>query len=144
MLPLVFITSFLGGFVPVVNADAVLIGAALLAPPGSALMLIVVAAIAQVAGKVVFFGITACAGETALRLLGRHADRVRGASNTRGASAGVFLSAAVGLPPLFITTFAAATARMPLLRFCAAALCGRALRITVLVLSPHLITGLLS
>jgi membrane protein YqaA with SNARE-associated domain len=142
MLSLVFVTSFLGGFLPLINADAVLLGAALLAPRGSALPLIAVAVTGQVAGKLVFFLIAVYAGETALRLLGRRADRVRSVATTPCASAGVIVSAAVGLPPFFITTFLAAGARMPVLHFCGAALCGRTVRTVVLVLAPHLITGL--
>lgn len=76
MLGLVLLTSFIGGVFPVVNADAVLLAAALVVPPGSA---------------------------------------------------------------LFLTTFAAASARMSPARFCVAALGGRTLRIAALVLGALLV-----
>lgn len=142
MLPFVFLTSFVGGFVPLVNADAILLGAALLPPRSGAAPLIAVAVVGQVAGKLVFFFIAAHASGPAMRLLGRRALRLRTAGALPAASAAVCLSALVGLPPFFVTTFAAATAHMPVLRFTAAALCGRSVRTAALVLAPRLITGL--
>jgi membrane protein YqaA with SNARE-associated domain len=142
---LVLATCFVGGFLPLLNADLVLFGSAPFARPSHVWLLIILAVLAQVAGKLVFFGIARRASDGALRLLGRRAVRVRALPAARaggaGAFLGIFVSASCGLPPLFLATFAAAVAGMPVLRFAAATLLGRFCRTAVLVLGPRLFLG---
>lgn len=66
----VFLACFTGGFCPLVNADAVLLGAALLNRSGGTAVLIVLAVIAQVAGKLVLFTLVRAGARSVLGALG--------------------------------------------------------------------------
>jgi membrane protein YqaA with SNARE-associated domain len=66
----VFLACFTGGFCPLVNADAILLGAALLNRGGGTAVLIVLAVVGQVAGKLVLFMLVRTGARPVLRALG--------------------------------------------------------------------------
>lgn len=135
---------FVSAFVPVVNAEALLVGIAV-ASPAAALPAAVLGTIGQVAGKLVLYFV----GRGAVHLpQGRLRSRVDRASaglskHQGGGSVMLFVSAASGLPPFFVTSIAAGVARLSVRRFLVAALAGRMLRFGTLVLLPGFAAWLL-
>ncbi len=136
--------SIVSALLPWFNGEAIVLSlAALLQSPLDLALLAIVAAAGQMVGKCVLY----CAGAQAGRLKatrGGRAERWRtrlngGRVRTFGL---VFLSSAVGIPPLYLTTLAAGAVRMAFPRFLGAAAGGRLVRFGALVFCPHLVMRL--
>lgn len=139
MLLSLFAASVLSGLVPVVNAEALALGSALLAPAELGLVIAIVVTVGQVAGKLVLYrGGRGLGGSTTLRR-SRWATEMmaRLASRPRLFRWTLFASASTGLPPLYGMSVAAGTLRLPIREFLALCLVGRFLRFYVLVLIPR-------
>jgi membrane protein YqaA with SNARE-associated domain len=140
----------LSALLPVVNAEVFLLAATATVSPWVGVGAVVGLSVGQVAGKVVLFGAsrrsrTTVAGRRERRRAARPpreprwprvkawGERSLGMLDRRGPAAGVLLaSAAVGVPPLAVTTVAAGARRTPASLFVACALTGRLARFAVL------------
>ena len=135
-----FAASVVSSLVPVVNAEALLIGSVLAAPPALTLLIVSVVAIGSVVGKIVLY--------RGGRSLGA-SKRVEGAGRTRALverlearpvalRATLLASAAVGLPPLYAMAVVSGVVRLPVRSFIALCLTGRFARFYALALVPGL------
>ena len=138
-----FAYSVLSALVPVFNAEAYLIAASALSPPGLVGVILVAGTLGQMVGKVALYHV----GRGALRLPGERIQRaLQKAEDTMSKRPGMestvlFASASLGLPPFYLTTLASGLMRFPLPRFILLGLVGRLLRNAVVVLAPQLIKG---
>jgi hypothetical protein len=104
--------SFLSGFLPLVNIEAYLLGAAALLPGVSPLVVVVPAALGQMAAKAILF----LGGRGLVSLPSSFRDRALAAASRlgprrRSAPALVFSSALTGLPPFYVVSVAAGLLR---------------------------------
>lgn len=144
-------TAFASAFVPVLNLELFLVGLLTQQPGLPWWGVALVAAVAQVAGKLVFY----LAGRGALWLPGwlhrRHRERGRGRiaywlrrfrvlcrRRPVWTAAVLFLSALVGLPPFAATSLLAGTGGVPLTVFLATSLTGRTIRFAAIAAAPKL------
>ncbi|HEY5944903.1 MAG TPA: hypothetical protein VIV40_05400 [Kofleriaceae bacterium] len=121
-------------FVPVISIEVFLVGLTLARGPGDAVLLVVLATLGQVAGKLPIYYATR--GLT--NLPGRHRrwlDRLRGWLARTGRSPDLVLaaSALLGLPPFSIASTAAGALDIRAARFCTIIATCRALRFTALI-----------
>ncbi len=123
-----------GGILPWVNAELVLLAAAVLLPPEALLPLVLACAIGQMSAKAALYGLTRWAPERlpkrARAMLGR-AERYR--QRPALLAAAVFFGSAVSVPPFYLVTLASGVLRVPFLVFALAGLGGTATRYGVLV-----------
>lgn len=127
-------TCALGGLLPWISAEAVLLGTALALPRSLLPILVLSCAVGQMVGKGALYGVMRWAPHRlpgrARRLLGR----VEALSRRPGLLEGtVFTGAAAGLPPFYVVTLASGLAGLPLVTFFVAGLGGCLLRYGVLV-----------
>jgi len=136
-----FVIAFASALIPLVNAEAYLVFAALAFPAGSLTTVVVMVTAGQMSGKVILF----LAGRGTLRLpLQRHQDRLEQARATleryRTASGAViFLSALSGLPPFYFVSLAAGVLRLSLTGFVLWGSAGRGLRFAACAFAPQLL-----
>jgi membrane protein YqaA with SNARE-associated domain len=132
----------LGGFLPWMNTEAVVVAAALVLPGPLVPVLVLGAALAQVAAKGTVYGLARWAPrglpETVRARLARAAALAR---LRRSPTLTVMASSAVGVPPLFLVTLACGTAAVPFGAFLAAAFLGSVTRYAVLTLLTVLVWG---
>jgi len=129
--------AFLSGFLPVVNIELYLVGAATLVPGCPPLVVVAAAALGQMAAKTLLF----LGGRGLVSLPSRHAERARAAAarmaaRGRSAPAFVFTSALTGLPPFYLTSVAAGLVGVRTGPFVAAGLAGRLLRFSAVFAIP--------
>ena len=122
-------TSFASGFLPFVNVEAFVAGAAALSPDATLLLVVVPATLGQMAAKALLY----LGGRGLVGLPSALATRARAAASRLAAvparSAGVvFSSALVGLPPFYVVSVAAGAARVPPSLFLGVGSLGRLLR----------------
>ena len=135
--------SFLSGFVPLVNIEAYLLGAAALLPGISPLVVVVPAALGQMAAKAVLF----LGGRGLVNLPLRFRDRALAAASrlgTRRPPAFVFTSALTGLPPFYVVSVAAGMLGFRPGPFLLAGLAGRLLRFGAVFALPGLLAWVIS
>jgi membrane protein YqaA with SNARE-associated domain len=138
--------GLLSALIPVVNAELYLLAIVATASPVTGVGAVVGLAVGQVAGKVCLFAAARRGRVAGERWRGRHPPDGGGSGAWRSRlsrwaggglglldralpAAGVlFTSAAVGLPPLAVTTVAAGVRRTPASLFVACALSGRLVR----------------
>jgi membrane protein YqaA with SNARE-associated domain len=141
MLLSLFAASVVSSLVPVVNAEALALGSALVAPAGMGLTIALVIAGGQVMGKVVLYrGGRGLGGSTTVggsRRASEMAERL--ASRPKLLRWTFFASACTGLPPLYVMAVVAGALRLPVRTFLALCLTGRFLRFYVLVLIPRIL-----
>jgi membrane protein YqaA with SNARE-associated domain len=137
-LPLAtFLYCVASGFIPVVNAEIFLVGAAALAPRESLPLLALIGAAGQMVAKSGMY----LGGRGVLRLPSekRKADleavRAR-LEKWKSRDLLVFVSAALGLPPFFAISILAGTLKFPFARFLTAGLLGRLLRFALVMAIP--------
>ncbi len=133
--------SIVSALIPWVNGEALLLSLALCAPTRFALAgLVVLASLGQMAGKCILYW----GGRKSLSLRkGRAAElsaswKKRLAASPAQASAVVFVSSAVGIPPFYLITLLAGALHLRFGRFIGIGLCGRVVRFGLLVLIPRL------
>jgi membrane protein YqaA with SNARE-associated domain len=133
------------GFVPVVNIEACLLGAAALLPGASPLAVVAAAAAGQMAAKLLLFlggrGLVGASSKP-----GERARAIAARLNPRGGSAPalVFTSALTGLPPFYVTSVAAGIVGLRTAPFVLAGLLGRFLRFGAVFALPGLLLRVLS
>jgi len=137
--------GFLSGFVPLVNIEVYLAGAAALAPKCPAAVVVAAAALGQMAAKTLLF----LGGRGLVGLPSRQGDRVRAAAarlsgRGRSAPALVFTSALTGVPPFYVTSVGAGLVGVRVGPFVAAGLVGRLLRFSAVFALPGLLLRSLS
>lgn len=140
-----FAICVLSAIVPFVNAELYLIGASAAVRPGVAWMLVIAAALGQMAGKSVMYyagvGALALPGDRLRRMVAQVRERYEGAGAT-GTTLGtgvILLSAGVGLPPFYVVSIACGLLRIPFMQFFVLGLAGRLVRFGVIVLAPQLL-----
>jgi membrane protein YqaA with SNARE-associated domain len=132
--------AFVSALFPAVNAEAVVLAAAALAPRPLLVPLVVLATASHMMGKVLLY----LAGSGLLRLPGRRAtaglDRVMAKFRERRGAQGsvLFVSALLGIPPFYLASVASGALGLGLCRFVAIGFLGRLLRFSGLALLPQL------
>ncbi len=127
------------GIFPIVNAELFLVGVAALTPTSRLWEIVALATAGQMLAKSFMYLV----GRGVFRLpfgkrrLDLEAARAR-VARWRSKDLLVFVSAALGLPPLYLTSIAAGTLRFPYGRFLGFAALGRLVRFSVLVAVPSL------
>lgn len=134
LLTSAFVMSVVSGLVPFVNAEVLVAGTALAAPPGYAVPAVVVCSAGHMAAKV---GLYAGARWLPERLPAKARERLERASDKtkRLEQAGLILvlfSGTAGIPPFYLITLAAGAMRMKLTSFIAVGLAGRGVRFAVI------------
>lgn len=141
MLFSLFAASVLSSLVPVVNAEALVLGSVLAAPPALTLLIVVVVTAGQVLGKVVLYrggmGLVEARNVEKSRRARVLTERLR--SHPRALQLVLFASASVGLPPLYLMAVVAGAARLPLWSFAVLCVAGRFVRFYALALVPALL-----
>jgi membrane protein YqaA with SNARE-associated domain len=139
-LPLAtFVYCIASGFIPVVNAELFLLGAAALAPGELLPVITILAAAGQMVAKSGMY----LGGRGVVRLPSekRKADlealRAR-VARWKSRDLLVLVSAALGLPPFFAVSILAGTLRFPFPRFLVAGFLGRLVRFSLIVAVPAL------
>jgi membrane protein YqaA with SNARE-associated domain len=139
-LPLAtFVYCVASGFIPIVNAEIFLVGAAALAPRSSLPLIALLAAAGQMVAKSGMY----LGGRGVVRLPSekRKADlealRAR-VERWRSRDLLVFVSAGLGLPPFFAVSILAGTLRFPFPRFLVAGFLGRLIRFGLIMAVPAL------
>jgi len=128
------LTCALGGVLPWINSEIVVLGSAALLPPASLPVLVVACAGGQMASKAGLYSLTRWAPHVmparARALLAR-AERYR---DRRGLLVGaVFFGSAVSVPPFYLVTLASGLLRVPFVVFWTAGFAGTGARYSVLV-----------
>ncbi len=135
--------AFLSGFLPLVNIEAYLVGAAALLPGAPPLVVVLPAALGQMAAK----GFLFLGGRGLVSLPSRVRDRALAASarlGTRRPPALVFTSALTGLPPFYVVSVAAGMLGFRPGPFLLAGLAGRLLRFGAVFALPGLLAWVIS
>lgn len=146
MTPLVLIATtmagcFAGSIVPLVNTELLIFAASAAAPASLVIPLILLATIAQMAGKSCLY----YAGSGLLRLPpNRFSRRIDAAvarvqTQKQASAATLFASAAVGLPPFYLVSIACGALGVSYRQFLLVGLTGRALRSCVIVVIPQVL-----
>ena len=129
-----FVASVVSGLIPFVNAEVVVAGAAVAAPPGYTIPVIAVCAIGQMIAKVALYGGMRWLPE---RLPAKATERLERASDrvNKLEHAGftlVLVSATVGLPPFYLISLAAGAMKLNLAGFIATGMAGRVVRFAII------------
>jgi len=128
------LTCALGGVLPWVSSELVVLGAAVLLPPVTLPMLIVACAVGQMSSKTLVYGVTRWAPHllpARARAFLARAERYRGRRPLLVGA--VFAGSAVSLPPFYLVTLASGLLRVPFPLFVLAGLCGTSVRYSFLV-----------
>lgn len=143
-LATVALVAGIGGLLPVLPIEPVLIGIALSMPGWLAAPAIALATVSQMATKLVLLRgsarVTHRLSDKKRALVQRVADRL--ATNRWTQRGTVLASAAVGMPPLYVTTVACGVLGVRIRDYLWAGAAGRALRFSALVLLPRLFLAL--
>jgi membrane protein YqaA with SNARE-associated domain len=128
------LTCALGGLLPWINSELVILGAAVLLPTAALPVLVAACATTQLASRSVVYGLTRWAPhklpERARTILAR-ADKYHG---RRGLLVGaVFVGSAVSVPPFYLVTLASGLLKVPFVLFILAGFSGTLIRYSFLV-----------
>jgi len=123
-----------GGILPWVSAEVVVLAAAVVLPPSALVPLVLACALGQMAAKASLYALTRWAPE---RLPRRARDALGRVERYRKRpallAAAVFFGSAVSLPPFYLVTLASGVLRVPFMVFALAGLGGTAARYGALV-----------
>lgn len=135
-----FILCMLSGLIFVIQAEVVVVWATLVADDiGAAIVIGVLAGIAQVLIKIPFYFITRKITHASPRLEARMARaRVRLAKWTSRPLLVTFLASSVGIPPYTAVSLIAGPLEIPFRKYLAVSFAGRILRFLVIALTPLL------
>jgi membrane protein YqaA with SNARE-associated domain len=134
-----FVWCMTSGVMPIVNAEIFLVGVAAVTPSARLWQIVAVATAGQMVAKAFMYLV----GRGVFRLprgrrkLDLEAARAR-VARWRNKDVLVFVSAALGLPPFYLTSIVAGTLRFPFARFFAFGLVGRVVRFSLIVAVPPL------
>jgi membrane protein YqaA with SNARE-associated domain len=135
-----FAASVVSSLVPVVNAEALVLGAVLAAPPALTLAIVVMATAGQVLGKVILYqgGMGLAASKRAEKSPRARELTERLAGRPGMLRLALFASATTGLPPLYVMAVVSGATRLPLGIFALLCTSGRVIRFYALALVPAL------
>ncbi|HUF70308.1 MAG TPA: hypothetical protein VMM79_16795 [Longimicrobiales bacterium] len=139
----ILVVCTVGAMLPGLGSEVLLVGAATTLGPVAAAVMVVVATIAHVAGKLIVYA-GAAAGAPRLashRLSSRW--QLRMDRSKRAATTVVFTSALASLPPLWVATIASGAGGLGPVRFGSAVFAGRLIRYSALVAGPQLVLEVL-
>lgn len=123
-LPLAtFVIALVGAVLPIISIEVFLIGVAVIAGPGEAALLVPLAALGQVLGKLPIYGAT-----RGLTRRSRSLDRARRWFAAYHPTLILAASATLGLPPFSLAATAAGALGIPARTFCVVVGIGRAVR----------------
>lgn len=123
-LPLAtFAIALVGAIFPIVSIEVFLLGVAVVAGPGEGLLLVPLAAIGQLLGKLPIYGAARGVTRRSTRI-----ERLRTWFARYHPTTILAASAVVGLPPFSLAATAAGVLGIPTRTFCVVVGCGRALR----------------
>lgn len=134
-----FVWCMTSGVLPIVNAELFLVGVAAVTPPPRLWVIVALATAGQMVAKTFMYLV----GRGVFRLpLGKRKLDLEKASarvaRWRNKDLLVFVSAASGLPPFYVTSIVAGTIRLPFSRFFTFGLVGRVVRFSLIVAVPPL------
>jgi hypothetical protein len=131
--------AVVSGVVPVVNAELLLVGLALSAPPSAAPALVLAVAVGQMVAKCALFLTSGrlTAGALAPRLARWKLD----GRSRRAAVPLVAASAALGLPPFYLVAVAGPALGVRFRTFALVGLAGRVVRFAAVLVVPALISA---
>ena len=134
LLSSAFAASVVSGFIPSVNAEIVVAGAAVAAPPGYMIAVIVVCSVGQMLAKVALYAgmrwLPERLPKKATARLERASEKVRKLEQA-GLSL-VLVSAIVGLPPFYLISLAAGAMKLNLTGFIVTGTVGRVIRFAII------------
>jgi len=128
------LTCAVGGILPWINSEVVVVAAALIVPPTALPVLVGGCALGQMSSKAGVYGVARWAPHLLpkrARALLEPAERYR--DRRRLLVGAVFLGSAVSLPPFYLVTLASGLLRVPFVLFSLAGFCGTAARYSILV-----------
>jgi membrane protein YqaA with SNARE-associated domain len=139
ILGALLIGTAVSGIVPIVNAELLVVAAAVAVPAVGLPLVVVVSTVGQMITKTLLFALARWAPGKLPARARAALDRAAAAVSAREGSAGslVFASAATGLPPFYGVSLACGVIRMRLGTFLFAGGAGRALRFGVLAWLAH-------
>ena len=134
------VVCFLAGMIPIINAEVYLVGVSIwvVKRPEQLPAIIILAALGQMIAKVILYYAGMGMFELPTGKWKARIDRAR-AKLARWEKQPYLVyaaSASVGLPPLYLTTFAAGAMRLNFMMFCLIGFAGRVLRFAVIVSIP--------
>lgn len=125
-----FVGTAVSGVVPLVNAELLVVGAAVLAPAAALPLLAAVSAAGQMTTKIVLYGVARRAPSSlpvrARAALERGAERVRGHEGATRST--VLASAILGVPPFYGVSLACGALRIRFASFAVPGFLGRCVR----------------
>lgn len=134
LLSSAFVASVVSGFIPFVNAEVVVAGAAVAAPPGYMIPVIVVCSVGQMLAKVALYAGMRWLPERlpakATERLDRASEKVKNLEQA-GLTL-VLISAVVGLPPFYLISLAAGAMKLSLTGFIVTGTVGRGVRFAII------------
>ena len=141
LLLTLFAASAVSSLVPVINAEALLLGSVLAAPPALTMGIVLMATAGQVLGKVILYhgGLGLAGSKKAAK-----SERAKALTERFGRRPGMlrltlFASATTGLPPLYVMSVVSGAARLPLGSFTLLCTSGRFIRFYALALLPAIL-----
>lgn len=134
LLSSAFVASVVSGFIPFVNAEVVVAGAAVAAPPGYMIPVIVVCSVGQMLAKVALYAGMRWLPERlpakATQRLDRASEKVK--KLEQAGLTLVLVSAVVGLPPFYLISLAAGAMKLNLTGFIVTGTVGRGVRFAII------------
>ena len=141
----VFFVSMVGGLVPVLSVELLLILIAPFLDPHKILIVVTIAAIGQILPKILLFysgmGATALVKESWKKRISTVKERIN--SYRYGSDAFIFVSSFTGFPPFYFVSVAAGAMRYRLMNFMIFGGAGRFLRFLLILLFPQLLKDIL-
>jgi membrane protein YqaA with SNARE-associated domain len=131
----------LGSVAPWVCSEAAVVSAVVLLPPRLVPLLVLCAAVGQVAGKGALYGVARWAPRAVPQGARARLERVSARCRGRRPSGLVLASSTLGVPPFYVVTLACGTLAVPFDRFLAAALAGSLIRYAAFALATELARG---
>lgn len=129
-----FAASVASGLVPFVNAEVVVVAAAVAVPASQQWLVVTVCSVGQMVAKAVLYGLARWLPQRLPARAVRHLERASEKAR-RLEQAGwslILVSAVVGLPPFYVISLAAGMVRVNFAAFLALGLVGRAIRFAIL------------
>lgn len=134
LLSSAFVASVVSGFIPFVNAEVVVAGAAVAAPPGYMIPVIAVCSLGQMLAKVALYAgmrwLPERLPKKATARLERASEKVK--KLEQAGLTLVLVSAIVGLPPFYLISLAAGAMKLSLTGFIVTGTAGRAIRFAII------------
>jgi membrane protein YqaA with SNARE-associated domain len=135
------VLGFLTGAIPIGMAEATAVAIGLVTPPWLVVAMWASFTLAHVAAKMPWFWIGARAEHLQRPWLVRHVQRAKSLleRHPRYGAGLLMFSATLSFPPFHLSAIAAGISHLPLARFAAICIIGRAIRFGVLVTAPGLL-----